>query len=86
MNPLMGGVGNLMKVVNEVKQLRSNPQGIADFLKKQGCVSDEQYKAIQGMNGNPQQIGQYLMQNGVITQQQAMQAAQMFVPQVQKQL
>lgn len=85
MNPLMNGVGNIMRIVNEVNQLKKNPSGIADFLKKQGKVSDEQYKAIQKMN-DPSQIGQYLMQNGVMPQQQAMQAANTIVPQIQGRL
>lgn len=85
MNPLMGGVGNLMRIVNEVQQLKKNPSGIADFLKQQGKVNDEQYKAIQGMK-DPSQIGQYLMQNGVMPQQQAMQAANTIVPQIQGRL
>lgn len=86
MNPLMGNnMGNFMRVMNQVSQLRQNPSGIADFLKQQGKVTDEQYAAIQKMN-DPAQIGQYLMQFGVMPQQQAMQAAQTIVPQIQQQM
>ena len=85
MNPLMSGMGRMMQVVNQVQQLRSNPAGIASFLKQQGRISDEQYSAIQGMK-DPSQIGQYLMQSGVMPQQQAQQAVQTFVPQIQQQI
>lgn len=86
MNPLMGGrMGNLMRVMNQVSQLRQNPNGIADFLKQQGRINDNQYSAIQKMN-DPAEIGQYLMQSGVMPQQQAMQAAQTIVPQIQQQM
>ena len=86
MNPLMSGrMGDLMRVMNQVSQLRQNPNGIADFLKQQGKVTDEQYAVIQKMN-DPSQIGQYLMQSGVMPQQQAMQAAQTIVPQIQQQI
>ena len=86
MNPLMSGrMGNLMRVMNQVSQLRQNPNVIADFLKQQGKVTDEQYSVIQKMN-DPLQIGQYLMQSGVMPQQQAMQAAQTIVPQIQQQI
>ena len=74
MNPLMGGqMGNVMRVMQQYNQLRQNPNGIADFLKQQGKVTDEQYSQMRGMN--PMQIGQDLMQNGGITQQ-TVQAAQ----------
>lgn len=86
MNPLMGGrMGNLMQVMNQVSRLRQNPNGIADLLKQQGRINDDQYAAIQKMN-DPAQIGQYLIQSGVMPQQQAMQAAQTIVPQIQQQM
>lgn len=65
MNPLMrgfGGMSRMMDVINQVQQLRQNPQGIPEYLKNSGHISDAQYNAIKGMN-NPQQIGQYLMGN-----------------------
>jgi len=86
MNPLMGGrMGNLMQVMSQVSRLRQNPNGIADLLKQQGRINDDQYAAIQKMN-DPAQIGQYLIQSGVMPQQQAMQAAQTIVPQIQQQM
>lgn len=76
MNPLMGGqMGNVMRVMQQYNQLRQNPNGIADFLKQQGKVTDEQYSQMRGMN--PMQIGQYLMQNGGITQQTVQDAQSM---------
>lgn len=86
-NPLFGNfkmppspMQNIMKLRSQAKQLRQNPQGVADFLKQSGQITDEQYQAIKGMNGNFSQIGQYLMnsapqnmygqiQNGVQTMQ-----------------
>lgn len=86
MNPLMGGrMGNLMQVMSQVSRLRQNPNGIADLLKQQGRINDDQYAEIQKMN-DPAQIGQYLIQSGVMPQQQAMQAAQTIVPQIQQQI
>jgi hypothetical protein len=86
MNPLMGGrMGNLMQVMSQVSRLRQNPNGIADLLKQQGRINDDQYAAIQKMN-DPAQIGQYLIQSGVMPQQQTMQAAQTIVPQIQQQM
>ncbi len=69
-NPLFQGMPmpknpmqNIMQLRNQMKQLRSNPQGVADFLKQSGRISDEQYQQIKGMNGNFSQIGQYLVSN-----------------------
>ncbi len=82
----MGGrMGNLMQVMSQVSRLRQNPNGIADLLKQQGRINDDQYAEIQKMN-DPAQIGQYLIQSGVMPQQQAMQAAQTIVPQIQQQM
>ena len=79
MNPLMS---NVMQISNQISRIKQNPNGLADFLKERGCVSDEQYTAIQRMGGNYGQVGKYLMQTGALSQQQVMQAAQM-APQFQ---
>lgn len=67
-NPLLGNakipknpIQNIMQLRNQIKQLKQNPQGVADFLKQSGQITDEQYKDIQGMNGNFSQVGQYLL-------------------------
>ena len=77
MNPLMSNpMGNIMQIANQISRIKQNPNGLADFLKERGCVSDEQYTTIQSMGGNYGQVGQYLMQTGALSQQQVMQAAQ----------
>lgn len=70
MNPLMGRMNTVMNLMNRVQQ---NPSSIADVLKENGRISDEQYNAIHGMK-SPQEIGQYLIQTGSMTQEQAQSA------------
>lgn len=67
-NPLLGNakipknpIQNIMQLRNQMRQLKQNPQGVADFLKQSGQITDEQYKDIRGMNGNFSQVGQYLL-------------------------
>ena len=85
MNPYLKGVPQnpiqgMMRLRNQIKQFRQNPQSIAEYLKKSGQITDEQYEQIKGMNGDFSMIGQYLMgtapqsmygqiQNGVNTVQ-----------------
>ena len=70
MNPLMGRMNSIMNLMNRVRQ---NPNSIADILKENGRISDEQYKDIHGMT-SPQEIGQYLIKTGSMSQQQAQNA------------
>lgn len=56
-NPLQ----NISQLRNQVRQLRQNPQGVADLLKQSGQISDAQYNDIKNMGGNFSQIGQYLL-------------------------
>lgn len=91
MNPLfgmMGGsnVGNMMQMINQIRQARQNPNILADILMQNGKINQNQYDQIKQFNGDPQMIGQYLMQSGVMPQQQVQQAYQNVVPQVQNEL
>lgn len=74
MNPLMGRMNTVMNLMNRVRQ---NPSSIADVLKENGRISDEQYNAIHGMK-NPEEIGRYLIQTGSMTQEQAINAYNSF--------
>lgn len=68
MNPLFGGMGNMMQMMN---QLRNNPMAM---LKQAG------FNVPENLN-SPQDIIQHLMNSGQISQQQvnsAQQMAQMF--------
>ncbi len=66
-NPLLGNIKmpsplqNIMQIKNQMQQFRQNPQGVADFLKQSGRITEDQYEQIKGMNGNFSQIGQFLM-------------------------
>lgn len=55
---------NMMQVLNQVRQIQQNPGQLAQFLKDNGRINDEQFAHIQKMGTDYQQIGQYLMQTG----------------------
>ena len=85
---MMGGsnVGNMMQMINQIRQARQNPNMLADLLVQNGKINQSQYEQIRQFNGDPQKIGEYLMQNGVMPQQQVQQAYQNVVPQIQNEL
>ena len=59
--PPFNPIQNIQQIKAQYQNLKNNPQGIADYLKKSGRFTDEQINTISGMNGNVSQIGQYLM-------------------------
>ena len=68
----------MMQVMQYINSLRQNPNGMADFLLRQGRINKQQYDEIQqlGIGGNPQAIGQYLMNRGMMNQNQVQDAYQ----------
>lgn len=53
-----------MQIVNQVQQIKRNPNQLATLLKQKGMIDDNQFAEVSKMGGNYQQIGQYLMQQG----------------------
>ena len=61
-------INPMMNMVNQVRQMQSDPSQISKMLLDRGKIDQKTYEAIQGMN--PSQIGNYLMQNGILGQNQ----------------
>lgn len=59
-------MNNLMNVMNQARQIRQNPNMLAQLLKQRGLINDRQMQDIQQMGGNYEQIGRYLMNNGAM--------------------
>ena len=53
-----------MNVLNQVRQIKQNPNQLASLLKQRGMINDQQAQDIQQMGGNYEQIGRYLMNSG----------------------
>lgn len=59
MNPFF-----MMQFVQQVQQIKRNPNQLANILQQRGMITPQQAQDIQNMGGDYQQIGQYLMQQG----------------------
>ena len=65
MNPFFNMMNNpMMNILQQVRQIKQNPNQLAGLLQQRGMINEQQAKDIQQMGGNFEQIGQYLMQNG----------------------
>lgn len=65
MPPIFQNIGRVMQYV---RQIKSDPAFASQFLLQQGSITQEQYNEIQqlGIGSNPEAIGQYLMNRGAM--------------------
>lgn len=54
----------MMQVLQQYRQIKQNPQQLANLLRQRGMITENQFADVSKMGSNYQQIGQYLMQNG----------------------
>ena len=54
----------MMQFVNQVRQIKQNPNQLATLLRQRGMITDDQFADVSKMGGNYEQIGRYLMQQG----------------------
>lgn len=68
----------IFQILQTVKQIKSNPSMMSQFLLQQGRITQQQYNDIQqlGIGNNPEAIGQYLMNQGVMNPRQVDQVRQ----------
>lgn len=68
MNPFFKAnpMNNLMKFMNQYRQIKQNPGQLSEFLSQRGIISPEQAQQIQRMGNHYGEIGQYLMNNGTM--------------------
>lgn len=68
MNPFFKAnpMNNLMKFMNQYRQIKQNPGQLSEFLSQRGMISPEQAQQIQRMGNHYGEIGQYLMNNGTM--------------------
>lgn len=65
MNPFFNMMNNpMMQIINQVQQIRQNPNQLANLLQQKGMITPQQAQDIQSMGGDYEQIGQYLMKQG----------------------
>ena len=57
-------VNNIMNVMQQVQQIKQNPNQLASLLRQRGMINEQQAQDIQKMGNNYEQIGHYLMNNG----------------------
>ena len=55
---------NMMNIMQQVRQIKQNPNQLASLLQQRGLIDSNQVQDIQKMGGNYEQIGRYLMNNG----------------------
>lgn len=69
-NPMMQGMTrmnpmqNVINVMQQVRQIKQNPNQLASLLQQRGMINENQAKEIEKMGNNYEQIGRYLMDNG----------------------
>lgn len=54
----------MFQMMQQVMQIKRNPNQLANLLRQKGMIDDNQFAEVSKMGGNYEQIGQYLMQNG----------------------
>lgn len=64
MNPFFNKMNPLMNILNQVRDIKQNPNHLALLLQQRGMINEQQVQDIQKMGSNYEQIGQYLMNNG----------------------
>lgn len=64
MNPFFMMNNPMMQFVQQVQQIKRNPNQLANILQQRGMITPQQAQDIQNMGCDYQQIGQYLMQQG----------------------
>lgn len=64
MNPFFMMNNPMMQFINQVQQIKQNPNQLANLLQQKGMITPQQAQDIQSMGGNYEQIGQYLMKQG----------------------
>lgn len=64
MNPFFMMNNPMMQFINQVQQIKQNPNQLANILQQKGMITPQQAQDIQSMGGNYEQIGQYLMKQG----------------------
>lgn len=64
MNPFFMMNNPMMQFINQVRQIKQNPNQLANVLQQRGMISPQQAQDIQKMGGNYEQIGHYLMNQG----------------------
>ena len=65
MNSFFNMMNNpMIQLMNQVRQIKQNPNQLASLLQQRGMISEQQAKEISQMGNNYEQIGHYLMDNG----------------------
>lgn len=64
MNPFFMINNPILNVLNQVQQIKRNPNQLAMLLRQKGMINEQQVQDIQKMGDNYEQIGQYLMRQG----------------------
>ena len=68
MNPFYMFNNPMMQFISQVRQIKQNPNQLANILQQRGMISPQQAQDIQKMGGNYEQIGHYLMNQGRMPQ------------------
>ena len=68
MNPFFMFNNPMMQFISQVRQIKQNPNQLANLLQQRGMISPQQAQEIQKMGGNYEQIGHYLMNQGRMPQ------------------
>ena len=63
-NMLPPPVQNIMGLIQQVNQIKQNPNQLASLLQQRGMITPQQVQEIQQFGNNYEKIGQYLIQNG----------------------
>ena len=54
----------MFQVMQQVMQIKKNPNQLANFLRQRGMINDNQFTEVSKMGGNYQEVGQYLINQG----------------------
>lgn len=63
MNPFFR-MNPMMQMIQQVRQIKQNPNQLANLLRQRGMITDDQISQVQQMGNNYEEIGRFLIGNG----------------------
>ena len=54
----------MMQMIQQVRQIKQNPNQLANLLRQRGMITDDQISQVQQMGNNYEEIGRFLIGNG----------------------
>lgn len=64
----MNSFYSVMQIIQQYRQIKQNPNQLANLLREKGMISEDQIADVSKMGGHYGQVGQFLIGNGKLPQ------------------